>query len=130
MTITGIPRKENENCKTLLANFFKKVILIELDIPVTRANRMCGGNSDTILFYVAKTNFKGVLFKHVKNLKNKTNGNYFKLREYLTGQQNEDNRRVREAINKNRTLLHDTKLQLKIAKRKTACWGGKVLFAN
>ena len=92
MTIMGIPNKEGENCKELVQNFLKKVMKIGVEIPILKANFMGGSASSTILFYVAKPSFKGILFKHVSNLKDKTtlNGEFFTLREYLTGGENEE----------------------------------------
>ena len=92
MTIMGIPNKVDENCKELVQNFLKKVMKIGVEIQILKANCMGGSASSTILFYVAKPSFKGILFKHVSNLTDKTtvNGEFFTLREYLTGGENEE----------------------------------------
>ena len=91
MLLTGIPKKRREDCTAVLKAFFTRVMKITQDVPITKAFRVGGESSNAILFYLAHPSLKGLLFKHISNLKGikGQNGDYFNLKETLTGEESE-----------------------------------------
>ena len=101
MTVSGILKKEDENCKELVLKFLEKVMGVD-NVGVGKA--FCvGDKTDVIMFYLIKPQHKGIIFKNVHKLKDKINpkGEYYTIHEYLTGERNEVYRRVRDALVEN-----------------------------
>ena len=116
MLVSGTIRKEGEDCKELVSKFLTKVMGIQQTVQITKAFRVGGPRSTMILFYLARSTLKGLLFKYIGKLTGKVNvnGEYFNLRENLTGAEKEKYRRAREAIFENRSLQFEDRMQLKI----------------
>ena len=119
MTISGLLYKEGEDCKALVDRFFVKVMKIEQKVEVARAFRI-GSKMKIMMIYLARPVIKGLIFKHVKNLKDmkKSQGEYFTIREYLTGAENETSRRANDVIYENKYLPATDRLQLKMDRGK------------
>ena len=118
MLVSGIHKREGENCKILVQTFLKKILKITEEVGINRAFRVGGESSSAIMFYLACPSLKGLIFKNISRLKGIKNqyGEYFNLREILTGADNEKQKHAREAVYENRYLPHNQKLQLKIVR--------------
>ena len=112
MTITGIKRGAGENCKDLVAKFFAWVMGIKHDMQITKAFRIGGEDSTTIMFYLARPTLKGAIFKNISKLKDLKNvdGQFFNIRETLTGEEHEKLQKARESIYENKTLSYNALL--------------------
>ena len=53
MLVTGIVRKERENCKHMVQQFCTRMLGVKFDIPITKAYRVGSTESSAILFYLA-----------------------------------------------------------------------------
>ena len=75
LVLRGIPEKENEVCKEVVAKFLKNEMQIENPPEVQTENRFGKGKFKAISFRLADPSEVGIIFKHVSNLKDKRNVN-------------------------------------------------------
>ena len=110
LLISGIKEDKDEKCKDVVQTFFKEKMKIKKDVHVATAHRI-GKQRDneyrTMKIVLSDARDKGAIYKHSKNLKDLTNenGDAFYINDQLPDVQAEHQRRCRDKIRINKTLI-------------------------
>ena len=109
LIITGIIEKKGENCKELVKAFFAQQMKITEEIAITTAHRVgkTGQDNRDIRCCLSDVGDKATVYKHAKNLKDKTNEegkNYF-ISDQLPDKQDEQLKCYRQKIRINKTII-------------------------
>ena len=91
MTISGLPRRKNEDCVQLITKFLSQVMEIKNPPKVIKAFRTGGADTSPVKFFLTTGAQKGVIYGHLKNLKGKTKagGGFFTVRDVMPSEQHE-----------------------------------------
>ena len=126
LVIHGVTEKADENCVETAKDFFKTSMGIEQEIKVKTAYRIGKSKNKPLLIVLKQASSKGIIYKHVKNLKGKTNEyeKAYRIEDQLPPRKAEEQRKVRHLMwrNKHKTPVAD---RLKASVEK-----GKLLVDN
>ena len=121
LLIWGLDEEADEDVKQVVKDFFKLKMEIEKDIQITKAYRR-GKKEVTgrqVLVELSEMTDKFIIYKHLKNLKEKTNnlGKKFTVRDDLPPARLEADRRQRQLLAQNRKKMTG-QLDMTIKKKK------------
>ena len=69
LLLSGIKEIEGENCSQVVKNFFKDKLKIEEEVQIKKAFCIGKGENRQLSITLSDVVSKGVIYKHVKNLK-------------------------------------------------------------
>ena len=106
IVIKGIPEKEIEDCKQVAQDFIKNQLEIQNGLEIQTAYRIGRSKRSPLFVKLLDPNKIGVIFKHVKNLKEKTNDQEmpFSIDEQLTEKEFADKTRQQDIKKENQQL--------------------------
>ena len=121
VAIDGLLEVPNENSIQLVRNFLNQILQVAEPIAIQNAYRLgepTEGKTRTMQVKLSNPAHKGLIYKHISNLKNKTNknGDKFSINDQVTGLRGEEQRYNREVIRDNKKLKTSEKLELTLKK--------------
>ena len=95
LIISGIPEHEDEDLKEVVEGFFKITMEISSEIAVKAVYRVGKGTARKVCVVLSDLSDKAVVYKHAKNLKEKTNsiGKAFYVNDDLPPEVQEEQRK-------------------------------------
>ena len=99
--VAGIQEMKGENCIKVAQNFFKKDLKIESDIKVATAFRIGKGEKGSLLIKLLYESDKGVVYKHIKNIKE----TQMYVNDHLPEEAAEEQRRKKLKVKYNKGLI-------------------------
>ena len=108
LIVSGLIEDKTENAMQKVGDFFKEALKIEMTIEIKSAHRMGKAvktENRNLLVELVNVTDKGVIFKHVKNLKGKEQYKEVYINDHLPEELAEEQRRKKQIIRYNKTLL-------------------------
>ena len=89
MRISGLKEKAGESAKAAVDNFLKNILKIQSTISLWEAYHLGKGEYKTVVFQLKNYRDKGIIFSHVKNLKDVVNDKDlpYQVREHLSAKE-------------------------------------------
>ena len=120
LRLIGIEERDEENVYETVAKFFKDKLKVDKEIALADAYRVGKGKFRTIVIQLKNYRSRGLIFSHVKNLKELTNSDDkpFQIREHLSPKELAERQRNQKILRRNKKLSAANQLVINVEKMK------------